>query len=203
MNELQDFMISRVRVSLMELFFQQPQELFYVREITRQVHEEINAVRRELDRMLAAGLLKSEERGNRVYYYLNRNYAFYPELIRMVAKSTGLGLKLQKFRKKLGTVSFVMFTGKFIQVDQTNRTEVDVLIVGDIVLPELELLMREEELRLKREISYTVLSKDEFEFRKQRRDPFLMEVLFGTRIMVIGNEEELVLRKVQSSTAAA
>ncbi len=198
MDQLQDFMISRVRVGLMELFFQQPNELFYVREITRQVHEEINAVRRELDRMLASGLLKNEERGNRVYYYLNRNYTYYPELMRMVAKSTGLGLKLNKYKKKLGTVHFIMFSGKFIQIDQSKRNEVDILIVGDIVLPELEAIMKEEELRIKREISYTVLSLDEFEFRKQRRDPFLMEVLFGTRIMVIGNEEELVERKIQN-----
>jgi len=198
MDQLQDFMISRVRVSLMELFYQQPSELFYVREITRQVHEEINAVRRELDRMLACGLLKNEERGNRVYYYLNRNYSFYPELMRMVVKSTGLGLKLNKYKKKLGTVHFIMFSGKFVQIDQSKRSEVDVLIVGDIVLPELETIMKEEEIRIKREISYTVLSLEEFEFRKQRRDPFLMEVLYGTRIMVIGNEEELVERKIQN-----
>lgn len=200
MDQLQDFMISRVRVSLMELFFQQPNELFYVREITRQVHEEINAVRRELDRMLAAGLVKNEERGNRVYYYLNRNYTYYPELLRMVTKSTGLGAKFNKYKKKLGTVHFVMFTGKFVQTDLSSRNEVDVLVVGDIVLPELEAMMKEEEIKLKREISYTVLSVDEFEFRKQRRDPFLMEVLYGTRIMVIGNEEELVAKKTQNLT---
>ncbi len=200
MDSLQDFMISRVRVALMELFFSKPNELFYVREITREVHEEINAVRRELDRMLSAGLLKSEDRGNRIYYYLNRNYSYYPELLRMVTKSTGLGAKLSKYKKKLGSVQFIMFSGKFIQNDLSNRNEVDILIVGDIVLPELEVIMKEEEVKLKREISYTVLSLEEFEFRKQRRDPFLMEVLFGTRIMIIGNEEELVARKLQNVT---
>jgi len=179
----------------MELFFGQPSEMFFVREITRQTHEEINAVRRELDRMLEAGILKSEERGNRLYYYLNRNYTFFPELLRMVKKSTGLGLKLTKHRKKLGTVKFVMFSGKFLNIDQSKRTDVDILVVGDIVLAELEALMNEEQEKLGREINYSVLPEDEFEFRKQRRDPFLMEVLYGTRVMVIGNEEDLVERK--------
>jgi DNA-binding transcriptional ArsR family regulator len=86
MDSLQDFMISRVRVQIMELFFNQPSEMYFVREITRQTHEEINAVRRELDRMLEAGILKSEERGNRLYYYVNKNYTFFPELLRMVKK---------------------------------------------------------------------------------------------------------------------
>ncbi len=197
MDQLQDFMISRVRVKIMELFFRQPNEMFFVREITRQTHEEINAVRRELDRMLECGLLKSEERGNRVYYFLDKYYLFYPELLRMVMKSTGVGQKLYKLRKKLGTVRFIMFSGKFVQTDMTNRSEVDVLIVGEIVLPELEAIMKEEEARLGREIAYTVLTTDEFEFRKQRRDPFLMEVLYGTRVMIVGNEEELVERKPQ------
>ncbi len=112
MDQLQDFMISRVRVQILELLFTQPNEMFFVREITRQTHEEINAVRRELERMLASGLVKSEERGNRLYYYLNKNYLYFPELLRMVAKSTGLGQKLFKLRKKLGTVKFIMFSGK-------------------------------------------------------------------------------------------
>lgn len=195
MDSIQDFMISRVRVKIMELFFSQPTEMFFVREITRQTREEINAVRRELDRMLEAGILKSEERGNRLYYYLNKNYSFYPELLRMVKKSTGLGQKLIKLRKKLGTIKFVMFSGKFVSTDQSKRSDVDILIVGDVVLQELESLMNEEEEKIGREISYSVLSADEFEFRKQRRDPFLMEVLYGTRVMVIGNEEDLVERK--------
>ncbi len=81
MDQLQDFMISRVRVQILELLFTQPNEMFFVREITRQTHEEINAVRRELERMLASGLVKSEERGNRLYYYLNKNYLYFPENI--------------------------------------------------------------------------------------------------------------------------
>jgi len=200
MDQLQDFMISRVRVKVMELFFTQPNELFFVREITRETHEEINAVRRELDRMLTSGLLKSENRGNRVYYYLNKYYTYYPELLRMVAKSTGLGEKLYKLRKKLGTIRFIMFSGKFVHTDLTHRSEVDVLIIGDIVMAELDAVMKEQEAKIGREISYTVLADDEFEFRKQRRDPFLMEVLYGTRILIVGNEEELVERKLPGLT---
>lgn len=60
MADLQDLMISRVRVEMLELFFLNPEEMYYVRQITRLINEEINAVRRELDRMLGAGLLKSE-----------------------------------------------------------------------------------------------------------------------------------------------
>lgn len=197
MNSLQDFMISRVRSKMMELFFTHIDEMYYVREITREVKEEINAVRRELDRMLDYGLVKSEQRGNRLYYYLNKKYVFFQEIQEMVAKTTGLGKKIRKLRRKLGTISFVMFSGPFIKGQPPRNNEVDILIIGEVVLPELQLLIKEEEERIKREINYAVFTDDEFEFRKTRRDPFIMDVLYGSRVMVVGSEDEFVERKVQ------
>ena len=181
----------------MELFFLHPEELYYVREITRLVKEEINAVRRELDKMLEYGLLKSEERGNRLYYNLNRKYVFYSELQRMIAKTTGIGLKIRKLKRKLGSVEFVMFSGRFVEGLNPRKDDVEVLIVGDIVIPELQAVMKEEEVRLGREINYSVLKKEEFEFRKTRRDPFVMEILYGTRVMVIGSEIDFTQRQIE------
>jgi hypothetical protein len=52
--------------------------------------------------------------------------------------------------------------------------------------------VRQEEVRREREINYTVMSEEEFDFRKKRRDPFIMETLRGSRVMIIGDEEELI-----------
>lgn len=195
-SPLQDFMVSRVRVKMVELFFANTKELYYVRQITRLVNEEINAVRRELDRMLTAGILKSEQRGNRLYYQLNPRYVFYQELRQMVAKSTHLGRKIRRLRRKLGTLSFVMFSGKFVSGERPNQGEVDVLVIGDVVLAELGALIKEEEKRIDREINYAVFTNEEFEFRKTRRDPFVMDVLYGSCVMVVGSEADFVERKV-------
>jgi hypothetical protein len=196
MSSMQDFMISRVRERMMELFFNKPDEMFYVREITRATKEEINAVRRELDRMIGYGLLKSENRGNRLYYFLNKKYLFFQELQQMVVKSTGLGKKLLKARAKLGSVEFIMFSGKLIRGTRPRQDEVDILVIGDVVLPELQALIKEEEAKLGRELNYAVFGPDEFTFRKTRRDPFIMEILYGTRVMILGSEDDFVERQV-------
>lgn len=195
MNTLQDLMISRVRVKMLELFLTNQKELYYVRDISRQIKEEINAVRRELERLSMTGLLKSEQRGNRLYYYLNNRYIFFQELERMIAKTTGLGKKLRKLQNKLGTVEYVMFSSRFVQGLPPSQGQLDILLVGDIVLQDLSDLIKAEEVVRGREINYTVFSNDEFEFRKQRRDPFIMDVLFGSRVMVIGSEDEFVQRQ--------
>lgn len=196
MNNLQDFMISKVRVKVMELFFSRTSDMYYVREITREIKEEINAVRRELERMLAEGILKSEQRGNRLYYTVNPRYLFFQELQQMVVKSTGLGKKIRKMARKLGTLSFVMFSGRFIKNLPVRQSEIDMLIVGDVVLAEVEHLVKEEEKLLGREINYAVFTADEFSFRKARRDPFIMDVLYGTRVMIIGSEDDFVHREL-------
>lgn len=196
MANLQDFMISRTRVKLMELFFTNSTELYYVREITRLIKEEINAVRRELDKMHSYGLLKSEQRGNRIYYYLNTRYPFFGELQQMVAKTTRLGAQIRKNRRRLGTVEFVMFSGKFVEGSQPRQDEVDVLVIGDIVLPELQALIKEHQQLIGREINYGVFTSEEFAFRKTRRDPFVMEILYSTRVMIIGSDVEFSKRAV-------
>ena len=101
MADLSDIITSKVRVKLLEFFFQEPTGMWYVRELTRKIEEEINAVRRELDRMLSQGMIKTEDRGNRKYYFLNTAYDFYSDLLKLVAKTTGVGRDLKKNRKRL------------------------------------------------------------------------------------------------------
>jgi hypothetical protein len=169
--------------------------MFYVRQLTRKVGEEINAVRRELGRMQKRGLVKSEPRGNRLYYFVRKNYPFYQELLQLVAKTSGIGGAIRKNQKKLGRLKFVMLSGKFARRKERQQNEVDLLVVGNVVLPQLAALVREEEARLDHEINYTVMTTEEFEFRRRRRDPFLTEILAGSRMMIIGDEEELVSKE--------
>lgn len=196
MADLSDLLVSKVRVKMLSLFFEKPSEMFYVREITRLIKEEINAVRRELDRLLESGLLKSEQRANRLYYQLNKKYLYFQELQRIIIKTAGLGKKIRTLRRKLGELDYVVFTGAFINQEKANRDDLDVLVVGAVVLPELEALIKGEEKIFGREINYSVIEKEEFEFRKARRDPFIMEVMYGVRVMVIGDEIEFCHREL-------
>lgn len=167
--------------------------MYHVRELVRRTNEEINAVRRELARMEEAGMVRKEARGNRLYYWTRTDYPFFPELLNMICKTTGLGLAIRKNRGKLGKISFVMFSGEFARnLERKTNDQVDVLVVGDVVLPELATLVRQEETKRKKEINYTPMTKEEFEFRRTRRDPFILSILQGSRVMIIGDEQSFV-----------
>lgn len=193
MAKLNDIITSRVRVKIIELFLRDVKEIYHVRGIVREVDEEINAVRRELERLEKAGIVKKESRGNRLYYWARKDYPFYEDLLAIVAKSTGLGAEIITNQKRLGNLSFVMFSGKFARLKPRKKEDdVDILIVGNVVLPELASLIRQEESKREREINYTVMSRDELAFRKRRRDPFLLGILAESRLMIIGDEDDLI-----------
>lgn len=194
MANFSDIITSKVRIKILELFLSNLKEIYHVRGIVREISEEINAVRRELTKLEKDGILKKEPRGNRVYYSVRSEHPFFGDLVSMVSKTTGLGKSIIENKNKIGKISSVMFSGKFVREKNRKRDEdVDILVVGDIVLPELASIIRVEESKRNREINYTVMSRDEFNFRKKRRDPFLLGILSESRIMVVGDEEDLVV----------
>jgi len=193
MATISDIITSKVRIKIIELFFSDVKEMYHVRGIVREISEEINAVRRELEKLEKCGLLKKEPRGNRVYYWLRDDHPFFGDLLSMVAKTTGIGAAIISAKNRIGKVSYVMFSGEFVRrVSQKHEGEVDVLVVGEVVLPELATLIRAEESKRGKEINYTVMSREELEFRKKRRDPFLSGILAKSRVMIIGDEGVLV-----------
>jgi hypothetical protein len=85
-----------------------------------------------------------------------------------------------------------MLSGKYVAGSSENPENVDLLVVGTVVLPELTLLIRQEEAKTKHEINYTVMTEEEFAFRKKRRDPFIAAIIFGSRCMLLGDEEAMI-----------
>lgn len=189
---LEDIFISKVRVKIFQLFFSNPGQIFHVREIVRRVGEEINAVRRELGRLEKAGMMTSEWRANRRFYSVRTDYIFWQDLLSMVAKTVALGGDIVKNRNKIGRLKFAMLSGNFARGGEVGPVGVDLLIVGNVIMPQIATLVKDEEARRGREINYTVMTEEEFNFRKRRRDPFLISILEKPRIMLIGDEEEML-----------
>lgn len=193
MANLKDLFVSKVRVKLIQVFLKDPSEIYYVRQLVRITEEEINAVRRELKRMEERGMVKKEPRANRLYYFFIKSYPFYQELISLVAKTTGLGADIIKHKNKLGNVKFAMLSGRFArQMPRKSEEDIDLLLIGATNTAELNKLVRKAESEREKEINYAPMTLEEFEFRKSRRDPFLQKILSSGRVMLIGDEEEMV-----------
>jgi DNA-binding transcriptional ArsR family regulator len=184
--------VSKVRIKLLKIFLSQPGGSFYVRELVRATKEEINAVRRELSRMQKHGLVVSEWRGNRRYYRFRQDYLFFPELLALVAKTSGLGGNIVKNKAKIGKIKYAVLSREFLRGVKPGPKDVSLLVVGKVVLPELASLVRAEEAKRGFEINYTVMTEEEFDFRKRRRDPFILSILEKGKVMLSGDEDEML-----------
>lgn len=178
---------SRTRVKLLRLFFKEPNKRFFVRELTRLLDVQINAVRRELVNVTKAGIVSAitddtveagddPHEGKRKYYKLNDSSPLFPELRALLLKSHVLGEQsLVRDLSAIGGVDLLLFTGVFTNVEA--MTPVDMLVVGDISEKQVEHAVATFEREHGAQIRYTVLTTKEYYERKHLTDRFLYSVL--------------------------
>lgn len=189
---MEELFVSKVRVKLLNLLLTTNEPLLHVREMVRRTGEEINAVRRELSRMEKAGMVTSEWRANRRLYHFRKDYIFYQQLLGFAIKSTGLGGAIIKNRGRLGRIKYAMIAVRYVKNLPSAQDDVDLLVVGQVVLPELQAIVSDEQTRRDNEINYSFMDEAEFNFRVRRRDPFILRVVTQPKVMLLGDEEELM-----------
>lgn len=188
---LQHIIPSKARRKVLELFFQHPEENYYLRRVVRETDEEVNAIKRELDILADEKVLTREKRLNKVFYALNKSYRLYDEFLRIFTKTGNLPQTIYGNLSKLGKVKYVVLSIKFAKKISIKEDEIYLLFVGTIVIPEVTTLVTSAEKEFGREINYTVMTEEEFLYRKKNNDPFIWRFLRQPKIMLIGNEDEL------------
>ena len=183
---------SKTRLKILTLFFLHPNENYYLRKVVREISEEVNAVKRELDILEGEKVLDKERRLNKVFYTINKNYMFYDEFLRIFSKFDNLSQLIFKNRSKLGKIKFIALSTKYIKRLSIKEDEVYLLVVGIVVVPEITSIVSEVEKEFGREINYTVMPDEEFAFRKKNNDPFVWKFLKQPKIMLVGSEDDLL-----------
>ena len=189
---------SKTRVKLLSLFFNNPGRPFYVREITRKIDEQINSVRRELANLLSVGLVSSDGSNNRLYYEVNPKYEYYEQLRSIftsipakstdpVVKETREEDKIIKQLRSTGSITFAFLTGSFAR---DSRTNVDIFVVGDVNKARLAKVVAEMEKEMGRELNYSALTPEEYEYRLSLNDRFITTVLEARKIVIIDGQEK-------------
>lgn len=183
---------SKTRRKILSLFFQNNTQHFHLRKVQREVDEEVNAVKRELDILEKEGVLQKERLINKVIYELDQKYIFFDEFLRIFIKQTFFVVNLLKNQTKIGNVKYMVLSQKYAKKQPIKEGEIYLLFVGTIVIPEVVAIVVEEEKKFGSELNYTVMTEEEFIFRKKNQDPFMWSFLKQPKIMIVGSEEQLM-----------
>ena len=176
---------SKTRVKLLNLFLNNQDRSFYVRELTRKIDEQINSVRRELANLKNLNLVSSKKKDGRLYYIVNSHNDIFPELknvFQKIAHELSDENRLARNLKKIGVLKYVSLMGKFVN-DSSNM--VDLFIIGDVDKRKFQPLLKEMERGLGKEINYTILTYGEFKDRKMLFDRFITETLSAPQEVVL------------------
>ncbi len=192
---------SKTRVKLLQLFYQNPNRSFFVREITRKIDEQINSVRRELANLLSIGIITSENTNNKLFYEVNQKYEYYHPLLTIFGEK-GSAKPAADERpsedpalKALGRVDAAIYTGQFTR---DERSGVDFLVVGDINQTQLAKYVTELEAKEGKEVRYAVLSRTDFTYRHQMNDRFVANIMDSKKQILVDKAHLFI--KTESQT---
>lgn len=187
-------LFGQTRREVLALLMGRPDERFYLREIVRAVGGGSGAIQRELKRLVEAGLVDRRAEGRQVYFSADRECAIFPELQSIIQKTAGVVDVMRAslappIRKTKITVALVY--GSMARGEQTARSDVDLLVVGDVTLAEIIPAIRVAEERLGREVNPSVYPAKEFRENLKRGTPFVKRILAGPKLFVVGDDHVL------------
>lgn len=87
MSKLAEALFTKTQQRVLGLLYLSPDKSFYVKQILRQTGMGVATIKRELDRMVVAGILSMTKVGNQHHYQANPVCPIYTELISIVRKT--------------------------------------------------------------------------------------------------------------------
>lgn len=179
---LKRLLTSQTRVKLLTLFLTNPDEEYFIRELTRRLDEQINSIRRELDNLKRMGLLKSRMKNRKKFYIVDKSFFLFSDLRNIFLKCTDRNGRVTEGLLKIGKFDLILLSGFFIQ----KPSDIDLLLVGEANREELEAYL-EKEVGAEEPIRFTLLKREDFVYRLKCNDRFMKELLTDPENLVAHN----------------
>jgi predicted nucleotidyltransferase len=182
---------SKIRQDLLTLFFTNPSQRYYLRELQRILGYSAGSIRRELLRFQKDDLFNTQKVANLLYYSLNTKHPLYKELKSIVSKTVGVEGSLRKTLSSFKKIKIVFIYGSFATRREKAASDIDLMIIGEPNTSRLNEKIIELEKGLKREINPTIYSLKEYKAKKKAKSGFILDILKNPKIMLIGNENDI------------
>jgi predicted nucleotidyltransferase len=181
------------RQAVLRLLFGHSDQRFYQRQVIRLVGLGSGAAQRELEQLVAAGILTRTAEGRQTYFQANRACPVFDELSGLIRKTFGTPKVLHEALAALGSrVKLAFIYGSVATGRETAASDVDIMVVGrKISLEDVVSALAQAERELRREINPSVYRTGEFRRKLAEGHHFLSSVVAGPKVFLIGDANEL------------
>lgn len=168
--------------------FGQPERSYHLNELRRLTGLGSASLQRELGKLTAAGLVRSEKIGNLRVFQANTESPVYEELTGLTRKTLGAQPQLQEALAPMqAKLDLAFIYGSIAKGTDTATSDVDVVLVGKgLLLSDVLEVLLPVESQLGRKINPTLYTPAEYKRRRQQKDSFLNRVLAQPVIPLIG-----------------
>lgn len=188
MSLLADALFTTTQQKVLALLYTHPDKSFYIKEILRLTGMGVATIKRELDRMRDAGILRMTRIGNQHHYQANPDCPIYQELLGIVNKTFGVADVIRMVLAPLAShIERAFVFGSVASGKATSDSDVDLMIIGDASFSDVVGVLYTAQETLAREINPKIYSREEWEHMVNIDDAFIKEVLSKPRIGVIGD----------------
>jgi len=190
-NSIGDALFTKTQQKVLGLLFGKPDKSFYTNEIMRWAAMGRGTVSRELERLVAAGLISITREGNQNHYQADHTNPIYRELVSIVKKSFGIADEIKERLKPLDkSIELAFVYGSISKGSDTKSSDIDLMLVGKDLSYSLvmETLMPLEE-SLQRTINPTIYEMKDFMAKLIDGNSFVTRVMDQPKIMIKGSED--------------
>lgn len=168
--------------------FGQPERSYHLSELRRLTGLGSASLQRELGKLAAAGLVRSEKVGNLRVFQANTESPVYEELAGLTRKTLGAQPQLQEALAPLAPkLDLAFIYGSVAKGTDTATSDIDLMLVGKrLLLSEVLERLLPLESQLGRKINPTLFTRGEYKRRRAEKDSFLNRVLSQPVIPLIG-----------------
>lgn len=168
--------------------FGQPERSYHLSELRRLTGLGSASLQRELGKLTAAGLVRSEKVGNLRVFQANTESPVYEELAGLTRKTLGAQPQLQEALAPIqAKLDRAFIYGSVAKRTDTATSDIDLMLVGKgLQLSEILELLLPVESQLGRKINPTLFTPTEYKRRRAEKDSFLNRVLRQPVIPLIG-----------------
>lgn len=185
-------LFGKTRQAVLALLYGQTDRSFYTKQILDAVKSGRGTVQRELKNLTEAGIIVREVQGRQVYYRANERCPIFNDLKSIVRKTFGIADVLkQSLAAKAKKIRVAFIFGSVARSADDRKSDIDVMVVGNISFGEVVGLLSSGEEQLAREISAVVYPVAEFKQKVESDHYFVKNVLAGEKIFLVGSDNEL------------
>lgn len=157
---LESLITNKTRLKLLLKFFLNKETKSYLRNLETEFGESTNAIRIELNRFEAAGLLTAEFSGNKKLFQANAQHPLFSDIHSILKKTIGIDQIIERVTSNIGDITETYMVGDLALGKDSNILDL-VLIGENIDSSYVSNLVQKAEKYIDRKIRFLVLTESE------------------------------------------